>query len=463
MLLELLVFLYPSTVSSLSCDLTGSDWSLESNIPANQLPDVVPIIGKKFREEVKNTSRIKLKGKVPGYVLVDLHNIGIISNPIHENNDVRFRPLSLLTWKYSKIVELHGLSKLPRIILDFEGIDTFADIIINKKYYPEDAASQNQFKPRRLILDSNYLTSDTILIEVIIRSAVTEATRLAGLYAHSVPPIQFPEVQHGEKHRNFVRKSPASFSWDWGPAFMSQGIWKPVMLYVNQTYVPVAADHRVPVKSVQIRKCDNGESWCIAQNLVFDCLDIKCGVEITNVSIVLYNTTHSMTVKSSINKGVRGAQLFVNITSEVPLSEVSLWYPRFYGNTSTYNLTTTITTPLHSYSQTSLIGFKTVQLLQQPISCDHPDKICKSFEIKVNDKIVYVKGANLVPSSSFESEDGACIGSRLDKLLSLSDTAGINTLRVWGGGLYLPNCFYEVRLESFFFKYRIPACTNINP
>ena len=117
--------------TSLEVDLSGSDWLVQSDIPPDQLSDILNLLNPHHRAEVKLNHRLQVNGTVPGYVLSDLHEAGVISDPLAKDHDVRFRPLARLTWVYSKAVWLPGVVQ-GRGLVVFHGIDTAADIVINK-------------------------------------------------------------------------------------------------------------------------------------------------------------------------------------------------------------------------------------------------------------------------------------------------------------------------------------------
>ena len=167
-----------SPCSNLRLDLAVDDWFLQANIPVKDLNTVLKVIQKPFRAEVANTSRITLRGTVPGYALVDLYAKGIISDPLSRENDVRLRPLARLVWSYSKIVNVPGLWDLGNCVVVFDGIDTVADVIINKvHYFP---SHDNQFRSLVVEVSREVLDrSDDLHIEVVIQSAIIEAGRRA--------------------------------------------------------------------------------------------------------------------------------------------------------------------------------------------------------------------------------------------------------------------------------------------
>ena len=83
---------------------------------------------------MEQTRRILVNGTVPGYVLVDLHREGLIPDPLVKNHEVTFRPLARLTWVYRKSVLLPE-DRGKGGLLVFEGLDTAADVVVNKVHF----------------------------------------------------------------------------------------------------------------------------------------------------------------------------------------------------------------------------------------------------------------------------------------------------------------------------------------
>ena len=213
------------------------------------------------------------------------------------------------------------------------------------------------------------------------------------MYPHTVPPVEYPAVQNGEKFRNFLRKSPASFSWDWGPAFIPSGIWKPVsLIYKQDLYVERAG--------VRTRVVDVGEGiW-------------RVEIEVRIISLVELRKDPS--VKFEITQLDDGSYLsnktyekvftkededVITLTLTVNVSGVKLWHPKHHGEQTLYQLSMKLCTVTNCVALSRNFGFRTVTLNQQQLFPDDPTQ--KKFEFVVNNNPVYIKGANLVPLSVF--------------------------------------------------------------
>jgi beta-mannosidase len=195
--------------------------------------------------QVNSNGSIHITANVPGNVVTDLEAAGIIQDPYFEDNDVLYRWIGMDDWTYSTtftvsssvlsstMVRKHSSSPTlslisllpsPKVELVAEGLDTIAVVTLNGQQLGQ---TDNMFRRWRFDV-TNVLTSGTNTIEVAFTSAATWANQRAAAYPYVCPTSDDPSVQHGEPNRNFIRKEQCSFSWDWGPCFIPQGIWQPI-------------------------------------------------------------------------------------------------------------------------------------------------------------------------------------------------------------------------------------------
>jgi len=163
-----------------------------------------------------------ISAKVPGTVHTDLLNARLIDNPFYADNERHLRWIDDIDWIYE--VWFDKPSKLENdksLLLVFEGLDTIADIYLNDQHLDH---TENMF--RRYIYDISAITRQKQNhLWIFFKSARIHALD------HQRPIEQFPSARHPE--RVFVRKAQYSFGWDWGPAFPTTGIWRPVYLIGN--------------------------------------------------------------------------------------------------------------------------------------------------------------------------------------------------------------------------------------
>uniref|UniRef100_A0A914Y4N3 beta-mannosidase n=1 Tax=Panagrolaimus superbus TaxID=310955 RepID=A0A914Y4N3_9BILA len=165
----------------------------------------------------KNTS-LKGYGNVPGDIYTDLWRSNIINDPLKDSNDVAYAWVGKTDWSYSRMFDLPSDAlQASQIRLNFAGLDTIAAVYINNIFVLN---SKNQFIDCSVDLKGRIKPAGNIL-RIDFTSPVTYAQKQSDAYkaryGHIVPP-DFPmNIQNGEPHPQFLRKSQASFSWDWGP------------------------------------------------------------------------------------------------------------------------------------------------------------------------------------------------------------------------------------------------------
>lgn len=250
-------------------------------------------------------------------------------------------------------------------------------------------------------------------------------------YNVDVPPDCPPSVQQGFCHINFIRKEPCSYSWDWGPAFAPIGIYKNISLIAYNT---IKLSHltvvTTPVSDTK-EYLQDGMSWTLQV-----AADVDSTEAITATSQIQLN---DQILQSDTIMLVAGQN---HITSSVTVDNVNIWWPNGYGDANLYTLTFTVTlSNSDTTSKTIKIGFRTIQLIQEPI----PSSPGASFYFQINNLPIFIKGANWVPADAFENR---VTRSVLSGLMQSYVDANFNTLRVWGGGVYQQDDFYDLADEN---------------
>ena len=354
------------------------------------------------RHKIGYTFTEWLPANVPGHVHLDLQDSGIIPDPFERMNEIGVQWVDDKDWTYRCSFEWTAQPDLPNRVLRFEGLDTLCKIYLNDELIGE---SDNMFIPVELDV-TNKLVSGQNEIRIDFQSAkkVGEVLRKEYLEKEgmTLDRIRFDE-------RAFVRKIQCMYGWDWGPRLISCGVWKPVSILEFesrildvQTYQDWSEDGSVKLR-VETTIQGDGE-------LVASLSDY--GVpEITGTSGVF------------------------------EIQDPLRWEP--IGVAETFAEQTMLTVQLFKDDvlideREISIGFNQIQLLREK------DEIGESFEFLVNGKKVFVRGANWIPDHSFPSiVDRARLEERIGQAVDL----GCNMLRVWGGGAYESNEFYEVCSE----------------
>uniref|UniRef100_A0A2R9A4B3 Beta-mannosidase n=1 Tax=Pan paniscus TaxID=9597 RepID=A0A2R9A4B3_PANPA len=366
---------------------------------------------------------LELPGAVPGCVHSALFQQGLIQDSYYRFNDLNYRWVSLDNWTYSKEFKIpFEISKWQKVNLILEGVDTVSKILFNEVTIGE---TDNMFN--RYSFDITNVVRDVNSIELRFQSAVLYAAQQSKAHTrYQVPPDCPPLVQKGECHVNFVRKEQCSFSWDWGPSFPTQGIWKDVRIEAyNICHLNYFTFSPIYDKSAQ--------EWNLEIESTFDVVSSKPVGGQVIVAIPKLQTQQTYSIE--LQPGKRIVELFVNISKNIT---VETWWPHGHGNQTGYNMTVLFELDGGlNIEKSAKVYFRTVELIEEPIK-GSPGL---SFYFKINGFPIFLKGSNWIPADSFQDR----VTSELLRLLLQSVVdANMNTLRVWGGGIYEQDEFYEL-------------------
>ncbi len=350
--------------------------------------------------EIGITKTEWLPATVPGHVHVDLVDNGIIGHPFERQNEIGCQWVDEKDWSYRTTFDWSPDPELPRRLLRFEGLDTICQVLLNGKLVGK---TENMFVPLEIDV-TDFLVSGQNELQVDFQSAVNVGIELQRSY---LTDESLAKDTERFVDRSFVRKAQYMFGWDWGPRLVSCGIWRPVSIVEYQARildVHVAQTH-----------LDDGSVQ----------LHIKTEVE---------NLASDLKVVHLLATG-----------GEVPedepfiIDEPELWWPNGMGEQTGFQILTFITSEedalLELDHRETWVGLCKVELLREV------DKWGESFEFKVNGKNFWARGANWIPDHSFPS---LVTRQRYREQLERCIDMGFNMLRVWGGGLYEMDEFYEI-------------------
>ncbi|XP_076092568.1 beta-mannosidase-like isoform X1 [Mytilus galloprovincialis] len=364
-------------------------------------------------------------GTVPGNVYTSLINNNQIDDPYYRDNDDRYRWIAKDNWSYTKSFQVtSSIFSSQSLVLVCEGLDTVSHVFINGVTV---GTSDNMFV--RYVFDIKKAARvGTNNLTIVFSSPVKYAESESKLYPYAVPPVALVPEYHGENHVQFIRKCQCSFSWDWGPSYPAMGIWRDIYIqgYNNAVIRDVTAE---------TLKGKDG-TWQ---------LSIEVFVEIPHNATVngkleakLDSTPVSLTVPVTFNEKNKSAVMQINIPKNVNIKE---WWPNGYGNQTLYKLYTFFTGSdgQEMVGKSINIGFRTVEVVEDFVSNDHSQGT--TFYFKINDQPVFFKGSNWIPADSFLDRVSK---SRIENLLQSAKDANMNVLRVWGGGIYEMEEFYDI-------------------
>lgn len=246
-------------------------------------------------------------------------------------------------------------------------------------------------------------------LEIIIHSPLKyiEEKKNKSLY------IPCPSYMNGEEGRNFIRKSGCDFGWDWGMCMISMGIYKPVYFIDSHNFI----------KNVKVYQTFDWKNK-----------KVKLAFKVNLYSIVSENGELEIEFNKKLyNKKVTTSKGDYEVEETFEVENPNLWYPNGYGEQYLYPVTVTFKSLNDISVKTFKFGIREVKL--DTSKDDYGNKFC----ININNIPIMCKGANYIPYDTFHILDK----NKIDNLLKSAKDSHMNMLRVWGGGFYENDYFYQ--------------------
>jgi beta-mannosidase len=340
---------------------------------------------------------------VPGNIFTDLLTHKVIEDPFVKSNEEKVQWVSKKNWEYKTTFTLSAeILKKDNLELIFEGLNTYAKIYVNGNY---QLNTDNAFKRYSISLKEIPMQASNELRIVFQNTASFEnAAKLNSEY-------KLPEG-----NRIYTRKAQFQYGWDWGPKLNTSGISKGIF---------IQAWNDVKFASIFIRqKKINSERATLSAEITIE--------SSLNKNISLFTKINREVISSNISlkKGTHTYKIPIEITNP------KLWWTHNLGTPYLYNFKFQLIDEGKVKDEKSIKkGIRTIKLITKK------DSIGESFYFELNGKMVYMKGANYVPQHSFQNK---VTNRQYKKLLSDVVASNMNMLRVWGGGIYENDIFYEL-------------------
>ena len=350
-----------------------------------------------------------LPGQVPGGVHLDLMAAGRISDPFVGDEELRVGWVAERDWEYRRefVVEA-ALATEERIELVFDGLDTLAEVSLNGAPLGN---ADNMFRTWRWDV-AGLLRPGSNELAVVFRSAVRRGAEL-----DAKRPLDRPtETLAGGP---YLRKAPCHFGWDWGPKLPNIGFWQ----------------------GVRIEGWSSGRLADVSLSQSFEggTARISAVVEVDRVPGGQGELEAAMRVEGPDGRVgiarslVPGGLAVANLT--VDIADPELWWPNGLGGQPLYRVDVELVDSGRRLdARTFRVGLRTLALRREP------DEWGESFQFVVNGVPVFAKGSNWIPADSFPAR---VTPERLEALLGAAAQTNHNMVRVWGGGYYETEAFYD--------------------
>ncbi len=328
----------------------------------------------------------------------------VVPDPYYAENELELAFIGKSNWSISRSFDFK-VKKGCHYVLRLEKVDTIADLFLNGK---KVASFDNEHRIYELDITS-YLVTGQNDIEFVFTSSETVANKRALSLDHAVPCSRY---KYDSPNRNLVRKAQCNAAWDWGLCLLTMGIYESVCIYeCSDLYVS-------SFSAVPVRVSD--ETW--------------------NLDIKIYGTAFSSGsetvrvscagVSDSFDVSFDVGQCVFTSSIAVPAESVSLWWPNGFGAQTLYE----VSVSLGGFDLSRRIGFRTMEV-RNLVSMGG-----KELTVCVNGRDVFCKGANWIPLDARPARMNA---ARYDQIIRDMKDANMNMVRIWGGGWYEKEEFYD--------------------
>ncbi|MBY0218827.1 MULTISPECIES: glycosyl hydrolase 2 galactose-binding domain-containing protein [Paenibacillus] len=357
-----------------------------------------------------------LPAQVPGCVHTDLLKLDKIPDPFYGTNEKEIQWIDKKDWEYRTVFDINeDLLSQEHLEIVFDGLDTYADVYVNDQHV---LSADNMFRVWNVDVKSIVKASGNVL-RIRFRSPIQEDLPKLEKLGYALPASndQSDVGGLGDKRVSiFARKAPYHYGWDWGPRFVTSGIWREARL---------EGWSEVRINDVFIRQNEVTASAASLTAIV--------EVETFNpIETIIRIVTDGQTWEqaASLQAGVQ--------TIEIPVSinEPKLWWSRGLGDPHMYSFVTEVLKGEQVLADLTVkTGLRSIRLVRDK------DEAGASFYFELNGVAVFAKGANHIPNDSFITEITA---ERYRHEIVSAAESNMNMLRVWGGGIYEEDVFYEL-------------------
>ncbi len=352
-----------------------------------------------------------LPAEVPGGVHTDLMAAGKIPDPFVADNELAVQWVAKTDWEYRRTFELsEDFFDRDKIFLVCDGLDTLAEVTLNGKNL---GRTINAFRRYEWEIKDLLQAGEN---EIVI---AFDAPMVYAQEKHTERAL--PGVSAGLDGAPYLRKAPSQFGWDWGPKLPPIGIWKDIR---------VEARNGARFEDVHVRQHHEGGQVRVSADVVAEIWSDR------GYGAILRVTAPDGSELSAEAEIVDGAA-----SVEVWVENPALWWPNGYGDAAfgaqpLYQVDVILAESCCERDRRAYqLGLRTIELRREP------DEWGESFTFVVNGVPIFAKGSNWIPADSFPTRIS---DAHLERLIRDAALTHQNMLRVWGGGFYEEERFYDL-------------------
>ncbi|KAK3693473.1 glycoside hydrolase family 2 protein [Podospora appendiculata] len=358
-----------------------------------------------FKQADKEGSEFLPVGQFPTNVHLDLLHHGLIPDPFIGKNELDVQWVGEAQWTYKTTFSAQAVPAGAKAILAFDGLDTFATVVLNGATILE---TDNMFLPERVDVTAALKDENELVISF-------DSAYLRGWKLVEEHPDHKWGCWNGDSSRLAVRKAQYHWGWDWGPALNTCGPWRPINLEIYDA-----------------KLADLSSETVVDKSLGFADVKLTAEVEGKADKVRFEISLDGEQVASETVESSTGA-----VSASFHIENPSLWYPVRYGKQPLYQIKAILLDGETQIDEvTKKIGLRRAELVQRPLK-DQPGT---SFFFEVNNIPLYCGGSDWIPADNFIPRISR---QKYFDWVKLVADGNQFMIRVWGGGIYEEQAFYD--------------------
>jgi beta-mannosidase len=352
--------------------------------------------------------------EAPGDVYLALFAAGRIPDPFGDRAEKACAWVKDREWWWRTDFDTPPVANDQRLILEFQGLDTYATIWLNGETI---GRSENMFRAVRIDLTARMREGKN-------RLAVCFRPTSSAVMDREMPTWSIIADSIRETKRNFIRKAQFGWGWDWGPTLPTVGIWEPVLLRTETS---------AAIRTVKFTTLELSPSHDRAKVSVELEVEAFGSVEALTADIALVGPADCERINGTVTLNNGGGRFDANVM------DPKLWWTPELGEPYRYDLRIALKADGQTVEHRELkVGIRTIALDQSP---DPAEAGASFFRFVMNGAPIFARGACWIPASSFVA---AVDEAHYRRLLEAAVEANMNMVRVWGGGVYEHDAFYDL-------------------
>ena len=361
-----------------------------------------------LRYTLRDGEAVEIPAQVPGNVLGDIVRAGLMPDPFYSDNSLEFRKFDYIDFEYSTAFKTPDFAPGETVEIVFGGVDTVAEYYLDGELI---STSCNMFTEQRLDITDFTAPGREHQLSVVLRSAVD--------YARDFVVPAHARAQDYNYETLYLRKARHCFGWDIFPRLVGAGLWREVAIEVT----PATAWQDIYMRTIRIMP--EGALFYLNWSFRTDVVEL----DEFDAELVMRCKEQTFVHKFKPRFVCGKTYLF--------LPDPQLWWPAGSGEQNLYDC------ELKLYYQGKTAAVKNFHTAARTILLDYQEKAAGApadkFDFIVNGQKIYVRGVNHVPVDALNGENADRRFKALEEALKLN----CNMVRIWGGGVYEDNDFYD--------------------